>query len=413
MIEEFFKQRSTVARLQSGPMAQQLPSIAEALHQERYPPETIRRYLRVADGLGRWLSDHGLSLAETDETILARYRGDTGRRHTGPLRAAGRGLAKLLALLRAQNAVGEPVRSAGSEGDRLVAAFDFHLQHVAGLMPGTRSGYLRYAMLFVKATTGTESFDIAKVTPQAITDFVRAEAAKLKPSACAAPASVMRVFLRFLVMSRGLLPGVAGAVPTIRQWKLASLPKHLSADEVGRTLATCDETSPAGKRDRVILLLLLRLALRAGEVARLRLSDIDWREGAVRIYSAKSARERLLPLPSDVGQALAEYLRDSRPTSAQPYVFLRTRAPFSPITGCGTVSCIAKRHLKLAGISIHGLSAHAFRHTAATQMVRSGADFKQVADVLGHCLLETTNIYAKLDEETLHRVALPWPGGQA
>ena len=143
---------------------------------------------------------------------------------------------------------------------------------------------------------------------------------------------------------------------------MASLPNHLSADEVGRTLANCDETSPSGKRNRVILLLLLRLALRAGEVARLRLSDIDWREGAVRIYSAKSARERVLPLPSDVGQALAEYLRDSRPTSAQPYVFLRTRAPFSPITGCSTVSCIAKRHLKLAGISIHGLSAHAFRH---------------------------------------------------
>lgn len=413
MIEEFFKQRSTVARLQSGPMAQQLPSIAEALHQERYPPETIRRYVRVADGLGRWLSEHGLSLAGTDETILARYRGHTGRRHTGQLRAAGRGLAKLLALLRVQHAVDEPVRDAGSEGDTLVTAFDFHLQHVAGLMPGTRSKYLRCARLFVKATTGTESFDIAKVTPQAITDFVGAEAAKLKPSACAAPASGMRVFLRFLVTSRGLLPGVVGAVPTIRQWKLASLPKHLSADEVGRTLATCDETSPAGKRDRVILLLLLRLALRAGEVARLRLSDIDWREGAVRIYSAKSARERVLPLPSDVGQALAEYLRDSRPTSAQPYVFLRTRAPFSPITGCSTVSCIAKRHLELAGISIHGLSAHAFRHTAATQMVRGGAGFKQVADVLGHRLLETTNIYAKLDEETLHRVALPWPGGQA
>ena len=413
MIEEFFKQRSTVARLQSGPMAQQLPSIAEALHQEQYPPETIRRYVRVADGLGRWLNEHGLSLAETDETILARYRGDTGRRDKGQLRAAGRGLAKLLALLRAQGAVGEPVRSTGSEGDRLVAAFDFHLQHVAGLMPGTRSWYLRYAMLFVKATADAESFDIAKVTPQAITDFVCAEAAKLKPSACAAPATGMRVFLRFLVTSRGLPPGVTGAVPTIRQWKLASLPKHLSADEVDRTLATCDEQSPAGKRDRVILLLLLRLALRAGEVARLRLSDIDWREGAVRIYSAKSVRERMLPLPSDVGQALAEYLRDSRPASVQPYVFLRTSAPFSPITGCSTVSGIAKRHLKLAGISIRGLSAHAFRHTAATQMVRRGASFKQVADVLGHRLLETTNIYAKLDEETLHRVALPWPGGQA
>ena len=120
MIEEFFKQSSTVARLQSGPMAQQLPSIAEALHQEQYPPETIRRYVRVADGLGRWLNEHGLSLAETDETILARYRDDTGRRDKGRLRAAGRGLAKLLALLRVQDAVGEPVRSTGSEGDTLV-----------------------------------------------------------------------------------------------------------------------------------------------------------------------------------------------------------------------------------------------------------------------------------------------------
>lgn len=346
MIEEFFKQRSTVARLQSGPMAQQLPSIAEALHREQYPPETIRRYVRVADGLGRWLSEHGLSLAETDETILARYRTRTGRRHDGRLRAAGRGLAKLLALLRVQDAVGKPVRSADSEGDRLAAAFDSHLQHVAGLMPRTRSQYLRWARLFVKATADAESFDIAKVTPQAITDFVCAEAAKLKPSACAAPVTGMRVFLRFLATSRGLPTGVIGAVPTIRQWKLASLPKHLSAEEVDRCLATCDEQSPAGKRDRVILLLLLRLALRAGEVARLRLSDIDWREGAVRIYSAKSARERTLPLPSDVGQALAEYLRDSRPTSAQPYVFLRTRAPFSPITGCSTVSCIVAGHQK-------------------------------------------------------------------
>ena len=413
MIEKLFKQRSTIARLQSGPLAEHLPFIAEALHQEQYPPETIRRYLRVADGLGRWLSKHGVSLAETDESILARYRAGTGRRRKGQLRAAGRGLAKVLELLLRQHVLGEPVRVPDSEADPLVAAFDSHLQHVAGLMPGTRSQYLRCAKLFISAVAGTASFDIAKVTPQAITDFVRAQAAKLKPSACAAPATGMRVFLRFLAMCRGLPPGVIGAVPTIRQWKLASLPKHLSVDEVDRTLATCDEQSPVGKRDRAILLLLLRLALRAGEVARLRLSDIDWREGEVRLYSAKSARERKLPLPSDVGQALAEYLRDSRPTSSQPYVFLRTRAPFSPLTGCSTVSCIAKRHLTLAGISIRGLSAHAFRHTAATRMVRLGASFKQVADVLGHRLLETTNIYAKLDEDTLHRVALPWPGGQA
>lgn len=413
LIESLFKQRSTLARLQSGPLAQYLPSVADSLHQEQYPPETIRRYVRVAEKFGGWLHKAGLSIAEADETTLARYRASTGRRQKGQLRAAGRGLAKVLVLLRRLHGVGEPARVADTEGGTLIVAFDSHLQHVAGLMPGTRFHYLRHARLFLKTAFDTAPFDVTKVTPQAITDFVRVHAAKLKPSFCAAPATSMRVFLRFLVAYHGLPAGVVGAVPTIRQWKLASLPRHLSVEEVDRTLATCNEQSPVGKRDRAILLLLVRLALRAGEVGRLRLSDIDWREGEVRIHSPKSARERKLPLPCDVGQALAEYVQNGRPQSAQPFLFLRTRAPFSPIDGSSTVSCIAKRHLKLAGISIRGLSAHAFRHTAATRMVRRGVGFKQVADVLGHRLLETTNIYAKLDEDSLHRVALPWPGGQA
>jgi len=413
MIEFLFKQSSTLARLQSGPLAQQLAFLAEALHAEQYPPETARRYVRVADRFGRWLSKHGLKITEADETTLARYSSSTGRRKNGQLRAAGRGLAKVLRLLRTPHAEGEPAHGATTEAEELLRGFDSHLQHVAGLLPGTRSQYLRHATLFAKAVFSTAACDITKVTPQVIVDFVCGQAAKLKPSSCAAPATSMRVFLRFLVAYRGLPAGVVGAVPTIRQWKLASLPKHLSGEEVDRTLATCDQQSPVGKRDRAILLLLVRLALRAGEVAHLCLSDIDWREGEIRIHPPKSARERKLPLPSDVGQALAEYVQNSRPRSTQPFIFLRTRAPFSPITGPSTVSCIAKRHLKLAGISIRGLSAHAFRHTAATQMVRRGAGFKQVADVLGHRLLETTNIYAKLDEDTLHRVALPWPGGQA
>ena len=162
-------------------------------------------------------------------------------------------------------------------------------------MPGTRSQYLRYAKSFVETVFGTASFDITKVTPRAVTDFVCGQAAKLKPSACAAPATAMRVFLRFLITCRGLPDGVIGAVPAIRQWKLASLPKHLSAEEVDRTLATCDEKSPVGLRDRAILLTLLRLALRAGEVARLRLSDIHWREGELRIHSPKSAGTKASP----------------------------------------------------------------------------------------------------------------------
>lgn len=413
MIESLFKQGATLARLQSGPVAEQLSPLAEALLKEQYPPETVRRYVRVAEKFGRWLCRRRLSVAEVDEDTLARYRNSVGRRENGNLRAAARGLAKVLRLLRGEQATDEPTLAAQRPCEELVRSFDSHLQHVAGLMPGTRTQYLRHADLFVKAVFGAETFEITKVTPQAISDFVREQAAKLNPSFCAAPATSIRVFLRFLIAHHGLSAGMVGAVPTIRQWKLASLPKHLSLEQVDRTLATCDEQSPIGLRDRAILLLLARLALRAGEVGRLRLSDIDWREGEIRIHPPKSARERKLPVPTDVGQALADYLQNGRPKSTLPFLFLRTRAPFSPITGCSTVSSIAKRHLKLAGISTRGLSAHAFRHTAATQMVRRGVGFKQVADVLGHRLLETTNIYAKLDEDALHRVALSWPGGQA
>ena len=312
MIEFLFKQASTLARLQSGPLAEQLPVLAEALHDEQYPPETVRRYVRVADKFGRWLSKHGLRITEADEATLIRYRTGTGRRKNGQLRAAGRGLTKVLRLLRMQYAGTETVCVAQTEREPLIAEFDFHLQHVAGLMPGTRTHYLRHATLFLKAVFSTTPFDSAKVTPQAITDFVRAQAAKLKPSFCAAPATSIRVFLRFLVAYHGLPAGVVGAVPTIRQWKLASLPKNLSVEEVDRTLATCDEDSPVGKRDRAILLLLVRLALRAGEVAHLRLSDIDWREGEVTIHPSKSARERKLPLPSDVGKPLQNMCRTCR-----------------------------------------------------------------------------------------------------
>jgi site-specific recombinase XerD len=413
MIESLFKQASTLARLQSGPVAQQLSPLAETLLNERYPPETVRRYVRVAEKFGGWLRKHRLNVAEVDEGTLARYRNSIDRRKNGNLRAAAHGLAKVLRLLRGQQAADESARAAQTQCEELVCSFDSHLQNVAGLMPGTRAHYSRHANLFVKTVFGTEAFEITKVTPQAISDFVREQAGKLKPSFCAAPATSMRVFLRFLIAHHGLSAGMVGAVPTIRQWKLASLPKHLSMEQVNLTLATCDRQSPVGLRDRAILLLLTRLALRAGEVARLRLSDIDWREGEIKIHPPKSARERKLPLPNDVGQAIAEYLQNSRPQSTEPFLFLRTRAPFSPLTGLSAVSGIAKRHLKLAGISTRGLSAHAFRHTAATQMVRRGVGFKQVADVLGHRLLETTNIYAKLDVETLHRVALPWPGGQA
>jgi integrase/recombinase XerD len=410
MIEALFKQSSTIARLQSAPLAEHFPMIIQVLQDERYRPDSIRKYVRVTEQFGIWLIKNGLEIASADETTLARYRSSISRRHKGQLRAAARGMPKILKLLR--QVFSQPVTVPETEAQAILTAFDFHLEHVAGLASGTRLQHARYATSFVDAVFGAAPFDLSRITPQVAADFVQARASKLKPSACSAPASSIRVFLRFLTAHCGLPDGAAGAIPAIRQWKLASLPKHLSIEQVNQTMATCYGQSPVHRRDRAILLLLFRLGLRAGEAAGLRFSDVDWRAGELRVYSPKSTSERKLPIPDDVGRALSEYIQNGRPQSAQPYIFLHTRAPFSPISGSSTVSGIAKDHLRLAGISVRGLSSHAFRHTAATQMVRRGASFKQVADILGHRHLETTNIYAKLDEETLHQAALPWPGRQ-
>jgi integrase len=173
-------------------------------------------------------------------------------------------------------------------------------------------------------------------------------------------------------------------------------------------MAICGDKTALGLRDRTIITLLARMGLRAGEAARLRLDDIDWTEGRLIIRAGKTKRERVLPLTNEVGCCIVRYLKRARPLSNHRYLFIRHRAPFTPLSPF-TVSWIAGCRLKQAGIQATRFGSHIFRHSAATQMVRRGASFKEVADIFGHQRLQTTNIYAKLDLANLQQVALPWP----
>ena len=199
-----------------------------------------------------------------------------------------------------------------------------------------------------------------------------------------------------------------GAVPTIRPWKHASIPRHLTADQVEEVLKCCGEGTPIRRRDRAVVLMLARLGMRAGEVAALRMKDIDWREGIIRVRPGKSGRERFLPMSAEVGTALVTYLSDCRHCSNDRSLFLRSCPPHRGLKP-GGVSGIAKTALLRAGITGMPLGSHTFRHTVATLMVQRGVAFKEIADVLGHDMVETTLIYAKLDIKALSRVALPWP----
>ena len=222
--------------------------------------------------------------------------------------------------------------------------------------------------------------------------------------------SAMRMYLRFLA-SEGSVPGaLVAAVPSAPRWQLSTLPRYISSEDVERAIACCGD-HPAGVRDRAILLLLARLALRAGDIVALRLGDIDWDKAEIRV-SGKSRREAALPLPQDAGDALHAYIAMARPRVDEEKVFLCAQAPWRALTGSSIVSSLARRALDRAGVkTFASRGAHVFRHSQATSLLRSGATLDVIQALLRHTSANTTMIYAKTNAVMLREVAQPWIGG--
>jgi site-specific recombinase XerD len=222
--------------------------------------------------------------------------------------------------------------------------------------------------------------------------------------------TALRGYLRFLAAVDLCRPGLEHAVPLIPQWRLSSLPRYLSPDQVERLVASCDLRTGRGVRDRAILLLLARLGLRAGDILEMRLGDIDWSSGTLRVRG-KGRRETRLPMPQDAGNAVLDYLDGVRPAVDEDRLFVRLVAPFRPFSSSPTISHIVGLALKRAGIEnppSHG--ANLLRHSAATHMLRGGATLQSIGAVLRHRSLETTTLYAKVDLNMLAQIAQPWPG---
>ena len=417
MLESLRVRPHICARIRLGPFGPCVNDFIAALQRDRYRPSAIRRHVHAADRFGHWLQRQGRRLEDVDEALLARYVTRLKRQRSAS-RPGGRsselaiGARRIAAFLWA---TGQSIRHAHleTEQDQCLRAFDEYLAGVRGATVGTRQVYLRYARRFLGHHFATGAPVWSTITASGIAAFVRDAAAALSPSSCRGPVTAVRTWLRFLVTTGTLRAGLDAAVPTIRQWKLAGLPRVLSEEDTHRVLTTvATTTSCTGARDHAVLTLLARLGLRASEVAALRIDDIDWRVGRVRIRPGKSARERTLPLPQEVGEAVVAHLRTRPPVDSSRFLFHRGRPPYAPIRA-STVTNIAQRWLRRANVPLPRVGAHVFRHTAATRMVQRGTTFKAVADVLGHARLETTAIYAKLDLDTLQPVALPWPGGES
>jgi site-specific recombinase XerD len=220
----------------------------------------------------------------------------------------------------------------------------------------------------------------------------------------------LRSFLQYARYRGDITLDLAAAVPTVANWSMASIPRAIAPDHVQAVLAHCNRASAIGCRDYAILLLLARLGLRAGEIAFLELDDIDW-EAATLNLRGKGGRVSRLPLPLEVGEAIAAYLRTGRPASTSRRVFLRALAPIRGFARQVTVLSVVRQAMVRAGIDPPRKGAHQFRHALACKMLRQGASLPEIGQILGHRSPQTTAIYAKVDLASLHTLALPWPGG--
>ena len=215
------------------------------------------------------------------------------------------------------------------------------------------------------------------------------------------------MFLRFLISRGDCIPGLDHAIPTVARWRLASLPKYISADDVERLINSCDSTEPLGARDRAILLLLARLGLRPSDVSMLRLSDLEWSDGTLTV-SGKNRRETRLPLPQDVGDAILHYLEHGRPRVSSDRVFITTTAPLVPVSR-HVISRAVRRALRRTNISAPMEGALLLRHSAATNLLRDGASLSAIGVILRHSSVDTTRVYAKVDVGLLNEIVMSWP----
>ncbi|MGO8855569.1 MAG: tyrosine-type recombinase/integrase [Steroidobacteraceae bacterium] len=309
----------------------------------------------------------------------------------------------------ASEALQQEVRPPGVDASQCLKDFDDHLTRVQGLAPRTRQSYCFWVSRFLARFCALDAPDWSSLRAEHVTTFVQREASRLHRYSRAIPGTAIRAFLRYLTFVGFIRSGLEAAVPRMPRWKHAELPRYLPPADVERVVGGVLDGTPKGLRNHAILLLLARTGLRADEVSKLSLGDIDWVAGTICIPSTKSHRERRLPLAQDVGAALCSYLKNGRPPCRSRTIFLRSLRPFDPFLNSAAICKIARRAMTRVGILNTPAAAHLFRHSAATGMLRGGATFKEIADVLGHASLKTTGIYAKLDLAALSRVALPWP----
>jgi site-specific recombinase XerD len=382
---------------------------ATMLKERGYSYATILMRLRAVCALTLSMGKRGKTIEALNEEMLQQFCKKNAKQIGLQAGAFSR---DLLEYLRNEKVVA-PVRASLqvlSSTALLVRRFEKYLLEVRGLQANTVASIVPTARVFLRRRFGKKEVSVAQLKAKDVMSFVVHHAKAKHPATAARMASALRTFCRFLHAQGETKTNLAAAVPSVAHWGLSELPQHLTMRQVDDMLKTCERGTPLGKRDFAILLLLSRLGLRVGEVAFLRLTDIDWERGEIRVCG-KSERRAQLPLPEDVGKALVEYLQYGRAECNSPFVFLRMTAPHGGLGGPSAIGSVVRRAMERAGITGIRGGGHLLRHTLAKRMLEEKFTLFEISEVLRHKDIKTTAIYAKLDTDTLHALAQPWPGG--
>lgn len=389
----------------TGPLAPLADGFVDQLTALGYVSSGLRGQRGLFAHLDRWLDAGGVSLADLtpkllDDFLEARVAAGYATKLTR------HGLKPSLDYLRQVGVYRTPPCPA-TTAEQIADTFRQYLADERGLGAETAGNYVRVAHGFFASLDpgGVDEARLAEITAEEVTGFVLARSPELSVAAMQTVVCGLRALLGYLFTSGLTDRPLAAAVPTVAR-RREELPRGLPPDHVGRLLRGCDRGTPVGIRDFAILTVLARLGLRANEVAELRLDDIDWTAGQVRIRG-KGPRIDCLPLPADVGEALVDYLTQVRPTCADRRVFIRSCAPHRGLTRQAIGGLVRAASVR-AGLPVHG--PHRLRHTVATDLLRRGAPLTEIAQLLRHRTIGTVVIYAKVDLDSLRELAQPWPG---
>lgn len=409
-MSEFFRSPFRISQIRAGQHGPLLDGFIQELQEAGFAEVTARGHIRAAEHLLHWANRKAIApLTFNDDTLaefvrhLRRCRcKNFGHTHYRELQTGAR---LFVGSLRRAGLLPPAATQAVLEDPPILALFCDWMRKNRSTSDATMLNYCRH----LRALLTIVGDDVSQYEARSLRQFVQDVSQQGGWATGKQCITAVRAFLRYLIAD-GLCPaGLDACIPALAHWRLSALPRYLQPEDVERVIGSCSAGTSAGIRDRAIVLLLARVGLRAGDVLRLRLSDLDWEQGTIRVVG-KGRRQTLLPMTQEVGDAIVAYIRNARRPIDSDTLFLRSRAPYRSFASHAAISVIVAQAIRRAGVRCPSRgAAHVLRHSIASSMLRQGASLQEIAGVLRHRSTATTEIYAKVDVVALGKIAQPWP----